>query len=306
MTSILILCLGIALLIGGLLLMRYGLNRLLWHRLQSLLAAAAATPIRGLLAGAIAAMLFQSSTAVCLVTIGLVTAEYLSFRQALGIILGANIGTCSTVGMLGFLRLENILPIIGANALLCCLSKRSRDLGLALAGLSGLFGGLLLLNHSLTLLQQLPAAHELIRQAGASPWHGILAGVIITFMFQSSSAATAMVMSLTATGIFNLTTAAYIIYGNNLGSCLSSVLVSTVAPVAAKRVAAAHILLNLLGIIAFLPLTERLVALHTAWLPTPSAQVAMLHTVFNIVSSIAVLPIINKFSRLVELLVPQR
>jgi phosphate:Na+ symporter len=305
LANLLALLLGVFLLAGGLLLMRYGLSRLLWHRLQKMLTVATGTPWRGLVTGTVAAALFQSSTAVCLLTIGLVTAEYLTFRQALGVILGANIGTCSTVGLLGFLNTERLLPVLLATASLALLCRRTRSLGLALAGLLGMFCGLYLLNTGMTELQSLEPVHRLLRLADSSPWHGILAGVLITFMFQSSSAATVMVMTLTDNGAFGLTTAAYMVYGSNLGSCLSSVLVSAVAPLAARRVAAAHVLVNLLGILLFLPVTEQLVALIGQFSSDSAIQVAILHTAFNVISSLAVLPQAGRFARLVEFLIPK-
>ncbi|MDF2501942.1 MAG: Na/Pi-cotransporter II-related protein [Anaerosporomusa subterranea] len=305
MANLLALLLGVFLLAGGLLLMRYGLSRLLWYRLQKMLSVTTGTPWRGLVTGTLAAALFQSSTAVCLLTIGLVTAEYLTFRQAFGIILGANIGTCSTVGLLGFLNTEKLLPVLLCFAGISLLFRRTRNIGLAATGLLGMFCGLYLLNTGMTELQALEPVHRLLDLADSSSWHGILAGVLITFMFQSSSAATVMVMTLTDNGVFGLTTAAYIVYGSNLGSCLSSVLVSAIAPLAAKRVAAAHVLVNLLGILLFLPITEQLVTITERISTDPAVQVAVLHTAFNVISSLAVLPVAGLFARLVEILIPR-
>ncbi|MDU4959353.1 MAG: Na/Pi symporter [Sporomusaceae bacterium] len=305
MLHLLALLAGICLLAGGLALMRHGLNRLLWHRLQAMLSLTTGTAWRGLISGTVAAALFQSSTAVCLLTIGLVTAEYLTFRQALGVILGANIGTCATVGLLGFLPGGILLPLLTAAAFLLLLPRRTRNLGLAAAGLAGLFCGLQLLGSAMSGLQTLEPARRLLQLAGAGPWHGIAAGVLITFMFQSSSAATAMLMTLTAGGAFDLTAAAFIVYGANLGSCLSSVLVSTVAPLAAKRVAAAHVLVNVLGIALFWPVTGLLAAFTGQISGDDAARVALLHTLFNIASSLAVVPVAGHFARLVECLLPR-
>ncbi len=296
---------GVFLLAGGLLLLRYGLNRLLWYRLQRMLLLATVSPWRGLVTGTIAAALFQSSTAVCLLTIGLVTAEYLTFRQALGVILGANIGTCSTVGLVGLFNTEKLLPLLLITAVCALPLRRTRNIGLALAGLAGMFGGLYLLGYGMTALQTLEPVHRLLRLADLSAWHAILAGVLITFMFQSSSAATIMLMTLTENGVFSLTTAACIVYGSNLGSCLSSVLVSSVAPLAAKRVAAAHVLVNILGILLFLPVTEQLVRITGRFAADPALHIAAIHTVFNIVSSLAILPAAGYFARFIEIILPK-
>lgn len=305
MTNLLTLLLGVGLLTGGLMVMRHGLKRLLWRRLYNLLCTATLTPVRGLLAGILASVLFQSSTAVCLLTIGLVTAEYLTFRRSVGIILGANIGTCSTVGLLGFVSTEMLLPVLLIIAAAFLTLKRTRTIGVALLGLACMFCGLYLLNRGVAVFQEFTYIQGLIVSAKESCWHGITAGVLITFLFQSSSAATAMLMSMAEANIFGLTSAAYIVYGANLGSCLSSVLVSVFAPLAAKRVAAAHVLLNLMGIIIFLPATDQLIFLVRQFSAEPDIQVAAMHTIFNALSSLAILPATGPFSRLIELLIPQ-
>ncbi len=298
--------LGLSLLLGGIFVMRYGLKKALWHRLQGVLGKLTSTPGRGLLLGMITAALFQSSTTVCLITIGLVSADYMSFRQALGIILGANIGTCSTVQLVSLsIPIEYILPLL-ALSLLLCISGKQRNLGLAFTGLLGMFAGLELLVTGISGLAQLSEMTEYLVMANSQPLYGIWGGILATMMFQSSSAATVLLMLLADMGLVDINTAAYVIYGNNIGSCLSSVVFSAAAPVAARRVAMSHILLNVLGVIIFFPLTHWLIWAAGLFADDFSGQVAVIHTLFNIISSLMVLPVFNHFARLICLLIPRR
>ncbi|HMM20251.1 MAG TPA: Na/Pi symporter [Selenomonadales bacterium] len=302
---ILYLLAGLALLLGGLFLMRYGLRQLFSRRLQLILARATHTPGRGMAAGIIGAALMQSSTALTLITIGLVSAEYMSFYQGLGIILGANIGTCSTVGLLTLnLSAGRLLPLLAAGALTALVVRRVRFTALALTGMLAMFSGVSLLSDALAALSEVATVVRWLAAAGNNPLYGIGAGIVLTFLFQSSSAATGLLMTLAGEGAIGITAAAYGVYGNNIGSCLSSVLIGTTAPLAAKRVAMSHIVLNILGVMAFLPFTG-LLTKAVLWLtPEFAAQVAVLHAVFNIVSSLAVVPVIRPFAALIAFLVP--
>ncbi|EAX47896.1 Na+/Pi-cotransporter [Thermosinus carboxydivorans Nor1] len=298
---------GVGMLVGGIFLMRFGLKRLLWRRFQRLLQSMTVTAWRGLLVGTAAAALMQSSTAVSLVTIGLVSAEYLTFYQGLGIILGANIGTCSTVQLLTISLPDHyFLPLLVLSLIMAVFSQKLRYVSLAVAGLASMFIGLSLISDLIGQLPQIETIIDYLTKERSNPLYGIMGGIILTFLFQSSSAATGALMVLAADGIIDLTTAAYVVYGNNIGSCLSSVIVGSAAPLAAKRVAAAHIILNVAGALIFLPLTELLTSV-AAWITADfGAQVAMVHTLFNIISSLAVLPFIRQFSRLIAALVPGR
>ncbi len=296
---------GIALLTGGLLAMRRGLRQAFSPALTRLLARLTLTPWRGLLAGAAGAALMQSSTALTLSTVGLVSAGCLSFRQGLGLILGANIGTCSTVGLLAVAEPDtDALPLLAAAALAAALSRRLRSGALAMGGLLTMFAGLRLLTNGLAGLSEATTVLGWLTAAGRNPFAGIGGGILLTFVLQSSSAATALLMALTGEGALDLVAAAYGVYGNNIGSCLSSLIVGAAAPLAAKRVAMAHIVLNLCGVLAFLPATGLLVRAAALVTADAAAQVAVMHTLFNLVSSLAVLPFAGRFASFVALLVP--
>lgn len=299
--------LGIAMLISGIFIMRYGLKKVLWNRLQRILQRLTVTPWRGMLVGTIAAALMQSSTAVSLITIGLVSAEYLTFYQALGIILGANIGTCSTVQLMTISFSEqHIVPLMVACGIIALIIRRVRYIALAFSGLLSMFVGLGILSNALGNISEIDTVVEYLVAAKSNPIYGIMGGIVITLLFQSSSAATGILMLLADEGIVDLITSTYVVYGNNIGSCLSSIVVAAGAPLAARRVAVSHIILNILGVLAALPFTWQLTYAATNLTDDFAGQVAIVHTIFNVISSLVVLPIIKYYAKMIELLVPSR
>lgn len=299
--------LGIGMLISGIFVLRHGLKKVFFQSFKKVIKALTKTSWHSLFTGIAGAALMQSSTAVSLITIGLVSADYLSFQQGLGIILGANIGTCSTVQLLSIPFPENLyLPFLLISTLGFIFIKALRYPFLALTGLISMFTGLMLLSKTCSEIVAFPAVFECVSKAQGNPFYGIMAGVLLTLLFQSSSAATAIAMVLAADGIIDLITAAYIVYGNNIGSCLSSLVISAAAPLGARRIALSHFLLNVLGVLVFLPLTNLLIQI-TQWIAKDfSWQIALFHTFFNLLSSMAVFPLLKQYAKLIMLLIPNK
>jgi len=298
---------GIFLLLSGIFFMRLGLQKLLLHKFKHLLGQLTNEPWRGVLLGTIAAAVMQSSTAVSLLTIGFVSADYLSFYQGLGIILGANIGTCSTVQLMTLSIPNNLfLPLLATTVIIALTIKRLRYIAMAISGLCSMFLGLTILSDALGTLSEMTTVIHYITAAKEMPLYGILSGMILTLLFQSSSAATGVIMLLASDGIIDLTTATYVVYGNNIGSCLSSIVIGAAGTIAAKRIALSHVLLNVIGVLFFLPLTSLLTAIATYITTDFAGQVAIVHTSFNIISSLAILPIIRQYANLIIFLVPSK
>lgn len=305
--AIILSLLGILLLVGGIFFMRLGLQKLLLTKLKKILTQLTNRPWRGVLLGTFAAALMQSSTAVSLLTIGLVNAEYLSFYEALGIILGANIGTCSTVQLMTiamptYIFLPLVIITIGAALTI----KKLRWASIAILGLLSLFLGITILSDALSNLSEFIDLTNYLAAAKESSLYGIAAGIVITLLFQSSSAATGVLMVLASDGLVDLTTASYVVYGNNIGSCLSSVIVGAAGTLAAKRIAVSHVLLNIVGTAFFLPLTGILITIATYITADFAGQVAIIHTLFNIFSSLAILPMIRQYANLITFLLPDK
>lgn len=298
---------GIILLLSGIFFMRLGLQKLLLHKFKHLLGQLTNEPWRGVLLGTMAAAVMQSSTAVSLLTIGFVSADYLSFYQGLGIILGANIGTCSTVQLMTLSIPSNFfLPLLATTVIIALTIKRLRYITMAISGLCSMFLGLTILSDALGTLSEMTTVIHYITAAKEMPLYGILSGMIITLLFQSSSAATGVIMVLASDGIIDLTTATYVVYGNNIGSCLSSIIIGAAGTIAAKRIALSHVLLNVIGVLFFLPLTNLLTTIATYITTDFAGQVAIVHTSFNIISSLAILPIIRQYANLIIFLVPSK
>jgi len=297
--------LGITLLLGGIFFMRLGLQKLLLHKFKHLLEQLTKQSWRAVLFGIFAAAMMQSSTAVSLLTIGLVSADYLSFYQGLGIILGANIGTCSTVQLMAIsMPMDFFLPLLLITVMITLLIKKLRYIFMAISGLLSMFLGITILSDTLGSLSEFTTVIDYLVAAKENSLYGIIGGIIITLLFQSSSAATGVIMILASDGIIDLTTASYVVYGNNIGSCLSSIIVGAAGTLAAKRVAMAHVLLNILGVAFFLPLTGLLIRAATYITADFAGQVAVVHTLFNIISSLAILPIIRQYANLIIFLIP--
>lgn len=297
--------LGILCLLGGIYFMRLGLQKLLFHKFKLVLSQLTKNPWRSVAFGIVAAAMMQSSTTVSLLTIGLVSANYLSFYQGLGIILGANIGTCSTVQLMTLSLPTNFfLPLLLISILITLCSIRFHYVGMAVTGLLSIFLGLTILSDSLASLAEFTTFIDYLVAAKENPWYGILGGMIMTLLFQSSSAATGVLMTLASDGMIDLTTASFVVYGNNIGSCLSSIVVGAVSSLAAKRIAVAHVLLNVLGVIVFLPFTHLLTTMATYLTADFAGQVAIVHTLFNIISSVVVLPVLNQYANFIIFLIP--
>lgn len=299
---------GLFLLLAGMQLMRGGLEGAARGRMKRILGRLTGTPLLAAITGLIITMLVQSSTAVTVLTVGFVNAGLLSLAQAVGLVLGSNVGTCITVQMLAFNFTWLALPLAGLGILFWAAGRRSplANLGRALLGFGCAFLGLQLMATSFAPLQQSPWFGQVLTTLGDKPLLALLAGAGTSALLHSSSASTGIVMLLYSQGLMTLTTAIAVVLGNNIGTCITAVLASLWGPVAGRRVAMAHVLLNVIGAAIFLPLLTLFAALVAASSDSMSRQVANAHTIYNFISSMAILPFIYPFTRLVELVVPDR
>ena len=291
--------LGIASMIFGLTWMRCSLSRLLGHRLQTMLANLTDSPYRGFILGICAAVLLQGSTAVSLLSVALVGSGVLSLPQSIAILLGANIGTCSTVPLLTAIPpdiLPSARPYLLASLAVGLLIRRTRPLCGSIGGFCLMLEGFTVLRTASTSLMTFDDLTALIQTADTSPIVGIGCGILLTFLLQSASSATLLLAALCDNGLLSLGSACCIIYGNNIGSCLSSILASLAAPHEAKMTAMANLILNLGGTILFLPLTTPFLTLASTVCHTTADCLVFLHTGFNLVSSLILLPFTKQYA----------
>lgn len=308
---------GVGLFLVGMILMSDGLKAAAGSSLQRILEKATGTPFTAFLSGMGLTALVQSSSTTTITTIGFVSAGLLTFPAALGVIIGANVGTTSTgwiVSLLGFrLNVGAIaLPFIGVGALLKLLGNgRRAHVGMAIVGFGLIFVGIDFLQSGMSGVAQSIDLTGLSHASFGGRLGLLLVGTVMTVLLQSSSAAVALTLTALFSGAINLEQGAYLVIGQNLGTTVKAVLAAIGASVPARRTALAHILFNL--ITALLAFIAARVLLNFAlllgdWLNNadPAFVLALFHTIFNLMGAVLFLPLLGPFARLVVRLVPDR
>lgn len=305
--SLLLLALGLGGFLAGMWIMRTGMERMAVDRLPEIIKRFVKTPTRGLLTGTVLTALIHSSAGVTIISIGLVSAGAMTFADSLGVILGTNIGTTVTTQVLSFGLESLILPSLIIGVLLSVfLRGKYKYIGLAVLGFAAIFLALELIERALTPLSTMPWFREVLAYSSHNPLLGVLAGAVLTALITSSTATTMLTIVLASAGLVDLPGAIAIILGNNIGTCITSIIAAIGTPLNAKRVALAHVILNVLGVVAFLPFLHGLAAM-CRWVSADiGVQVATSHLLFNVISSLAVWPFTRSFAKLVCWLMPDK
>lgn len=298
---------GVALLFFGMQMMKSGLESAAKHRMKNFLRVCTRNPLLGLFTGVVLTALVQSSTAVTVLSIGFVNAGIITFTQALGIVLGTNIGTCVTTQLISFDLVNLAIPAIGLGALLMISSNRKglRSLGQSIVGFGVIFLGMNIITISLEPLKDSKTFLSLLTSF-SNPAIGVLAGTLFSALIHSSSTTTAIVIALSQQNLIDLPSSVAIVLGSNIGTCITGILVAIGTTPSAKRVAMAHVLLNVVGALLFIPFIHpfsNFIANTSELLPR---QVANAHLFFNLISSLVVIPFINQFAKALYILVPER
>ncbi|MHB1683220.1 MAG: Na/Pi cotransporter family protein [Bacilli bacterium] len=307
---------GMAVFVTGLLTMRYGLTQAASSYTERRIKTFVRTPARGLLTGVAATLVTQSSTAVTLISMGLVAADILSFTDTIGIILGTNIGSTLTVGLLS-LNVERIGPYLilaGLIAYLGALSlrrtaPRRRQIGqfaISVIGFGTLFVGFHVMTAAAAPLAASPGVTQALLVARVHPFAGVLTGAVVTAVIGSSSASTALALSLAKTGALPLVTAIAVVLGNNIGACTTALLASIGGNRSVQRVAATHVLLNVCGVALFMLILRPFAAVVSVLVRDPGGQVALAHVLFNVISSLLALPFVYRIAAWLEIILPER
>lgn len=315
---------GVGLFLLGMTVMTDGLKGLAGSALRSVLDKAAATPLRGAWWGAVATLIVQSSSATTMTTIGLVSAGLLTFPQGLGLVFGANVGTTGTGWLVALVGVRvsltaAALPMIFVGALLKLLTRgRVSGAGAALAGFGLVLFGLTTLQQGMGgLAEQLHPADlpAVLGGPGSGWWSGlvgvlalVVAGLVMTALMQSSTAAVALTLSAHFAGAVGLDQGCALIIGQNIGTATSSAMAALGASTTAKRLAVAYILFKLIAaaiaLVLFPVVTPLLVRAST--LIDGVTLLAAYHTAYNLVGVAVLLPVIEGFTRLVERMLPER
>lgn len=269
------------------------------EQLKSTLTSLTVTPLRGTLVGTIITAALQSSTAVSVMTVGLVNAGVLSFYHSLGIIFGSHIGTTFATQLIAF-KLTYIAPyILIFGFILERFGKTYSKYGKAVFYFGMVFLSLALISQIALPLQDNPFILSLVGEIN-NFWVALFVGIVMTVVFQSSALITGIVIILVGSGLLTLEQAFGIVMGANIGTTSTVLIASVGMNLAARRSAAAHVLFSVLGVVIFIPFIEKFTQL-IYWIGGPAGlQVANFHMIFNIISAVIFLLFIKPFARLVE------
>ncbi|AGB40706.1 Na/Pi-cotransporter [Halobacteroides halobius DSM 5150] len=295
---------GLILFLGGLQAVKDSFYQAAGDKLTTIIRLLTTNVITGILTGMVVTMLIQSSSATTVIIISLVNAEVLSLRKALGVIMGANIGTTVTVQLISFSLGQYIGWIIIASLIINIIywltkQRLLKYLGRGLLGFSILWIGLEMLSNIMTYWQDVEWFIDFLAQLSSNPLLGLLLGILVTATIQSSSALTGLVVALAKVNLIGLPAAISLTLGSNIGTCITAFLAAMGSSLAAKRTAIMHLLFNMLGAIVWLPLLPiftRVVLLTSEQL---TRQIANAHTIFNLVNTGLILGVRDQFVALV-------
>ena len=301
---------GLGIFLYGIKFMGDGLQKSAGERLRDILDRFTTNPLMGVLAGIFVTVLLQTSSGTTVITVGLVSAGFMTLRQAIGVIMGANIGTTVTAFIIGIDIGEYALPIIAVGSIMLFFfkSKKVHNFGQIVFGFGALFYGLELMSGGMKPLRGLEAFHNLTVEMSSNPILGVVIGTLFTVIVQSSSATIGILQSLHAESLININGALPILFGDNIGTTITAVLASIGTSVAAKRAAASHVLFNLIGTTLFLiilgPFTALIELLRDNMNLNPEMTIAFAHGIFNTTNTLIQLPFIAILALIVTKLIP--
>lgn len=309
-------------LVGGLALFLFGINKMsdslqavAGSEMRRILKVLINTPLKGVLVGLGVTVLIQSSSATTVMMIGLVNTGIMTLNQAVGVVMGANIGTTITAQLIAFNigQYAFLFVILGVTLLFIRKSKTMEHWSQILIGFGLLFVGLNVMGNSVSPLQNSITARNLMIRLASNPILSVLVGTCFTMLIQSSSASIGIVMVLASTGLIPFEGALYLVFGDNIGTTITAWLAASSSGNTAKRVAMVHTLFNVFGTIIFGILTYLgIYTLLINWI-TPgnvyagqniARHVANGHTMFNVINMILFLPFANQLANLATKIIP--
>jgi phosphate:Na+ symporter len=297
---------GMALLLHGIRTSGDSLQRAAGGRLRHLLTGLSRSRLMAVFSGASVTAIIQSSAATTLMLIGFVSAGLMSFRQTLGIILGADLGTTFTVQLIAF-KITDYSPVLvglGFVIMFAAGRRTMKDIGQAVFGLGLMFLGLKLILEGVAPLRENALAVQVIGAVAASPVLAVLVAAAFSALVASSAATIGVALALASHGLIDLRGAVAIVLGANIGTCATALAAAIGASAEAKRVALAHIAFKVLGVLLMFPFIGPFTHLVGMSAADPARQVANAHTFFNLGISLLFLPFTPWAARAIELAVP--
>ena len=301
---------GLALFLYGMQMMSSGMEAAAGSKMKLILERLTANRFLGVLVGAGITAVIQSSSATTVMVVGFVNSGMMTLNQAVWIIMGANIGTTIT-GQLIALDVGALAPLfafIGVAMVVFVKMPRAHHIGQIMAGLGVLFIGMEMMSSSMMPLRDSQAFVDLMTRF-SNPLLGIAVGALFTALIQSSSASVGILQALATSGAISFSSSVFILFGQNIGTCITAVLASIGTSRSAKRATIIHLMFNIIGTVLFtilcilFPLAD-LVASFTP--DAPAAQIANMHTIFNIVTTLLLLPLGNQLASLAVRILPEQ
>ncbi|MDY6037571.1 MAG: Na/Pi cotransporter family protein [Eubacterium sp.] len=300
---------GLALFLYGMQMTSTGLEAAAGDRMKNILERLTSNRFMGILVGVGITAIIQSSSATTVMVVGFVNSGLMKITQAVWIIMGANIGTTIT-GQLIALDVGEIAPLfamIGVALLVFFKREKLHNYGYIIAGLGFLFLGMELMSEAMEPLRDVPAFREMLTSF-SNPLFGVLFGLVFTGIIQSSAASVGILQILTTSGALSFHSAVFVLFGGNIGTCVTAFLASIGTNRNAKRAMLIHLMFNVIGAVMFsiicivFPLTDWI----ESWTPTkPAAQIANMHTFFNLVTTALLLPFGSYLAFLSKKILPE-
>ena len=296
---------GLGMFIYGMQIMSQGLENAAGNKMKTLLEALTKNRILGVLLGAVITAVIQSSSATTVMVVGFVNAGIMNLTQAMGVIMGANIGTTMTAWIVSmgewasFLKPSTFAPLaiaIGVVVMMIGKRRATKNVASIVVGFGLLFVGISNMSSAMSGLKNVPAFTNLFVQLGQNPILAILVGAAVTAIIQSSSASVGILQSLAVAGLMPFNSAVYIIMGQNIGTCVTAMLSSMGAKKNAKTAALMHLLFNIIGTVIF---SIASIAFFTLAKPEwgsgviTATQISLVHTLFNISTTVLLFPMAN-------------
>jgi phosphate:Na+ symporter len=301
---------GLGIFLFGIKYMGDGLQNAAGDRLKSILDRFTTNPFMGVLAGIFITAMIQSSSGTTALTVALVSAGFMTLRQAIGVIMGANIGTTVTAFIIGIDIGEYALPIIALGAILLFFFKKRtiNAVGQIVFGFGALFLGLELMSGGMKPLRSLEAFQDLTVSMSDNPILGVVIGTVFTVIVQSSSATIGILQELFGTGAIDLKASLPVLFGDNIGTTITAVIAAIGTSISARRAASVHVMFNLIGTVIFLilliPFTNFISYLQGTMNLNPEMTIAFAHGIFNVSNTIVQFPFIGALAWIVTKIIP--
>jgi phosphate:Na+ symporter len=295
---------GFALFLYALRSLSASLEKFAGEKIRQLLGKLTSNPVKGMFVGAFAASVLQSSSLTMVVLIGLINAGILTLKQGIGIMLGSEIGTTVVAQLIAFKVGVIFLPLIALGFVLFAKSSKYTTIGQAIMSFGLIYLGMDIMSSSIQPLQNEPGLSDFLFTLGQFPLYGLIAGIVITALFQSSAALVGLVISLGMNNLITLNAAIAMVLGANLGTTIGELFAVIGSSLSSKRLALGQLTINVFGILLFFPFIGYFAGFLETLSPELTRQIANAHTIFNVIVTLIMLPLTGALVSFLKRLLP--